>query len=98
MRRPAGPLRSKALAPAAAAPLVRLSDRRPLHDRPPPDVTVPQGGIVEDVAMTGAFAGFESGGGLYLGLGTTEAEYRLTSSSDPYQVVIDIRSRTSGQG
>lgn len=68
----------------------------PQHDSPPPDVTVPRGGIVEDVAMTGAFAGFESGGALYLGLGTTEAEYRLTSGSDPYHVVIDIRSGTAG--
>ena len=59
----------------------------PRLDGPLPDVTVLEDGIVRDVAHTG----FEGGGGLYLGLSSSETEYRLSSTNDPYQVMIDVR-------
>ncbi|UFU06596.1 AMIN-like domain-containing (lipo)protein [Ruania halotolerans] len=70
---------------------VSIPGASPLLDEPAPDVALPRGGVVEDVAMTGAFTGFEGGGSLYLGLSSTDVEYCLSSSVDPSRVVIDIR-------
>ena len=59
----------------------------PRLDGPLPDVTVLEDGIVRDVAHTG----FEGGGGLYLGLSSSATEYRLSSTNDPYRVMVDVR-------
>lgn len=77
---------------------VSVPGAEPRPDMTAPDVTVPPGGLVEDVAMTGAFTGFEGGGALYIGLRSVDVEYRLSSSEDPYQVIIELRPATGSTG
>src|SRR5690625_1498121 len=61
---------------------VSVPGAQPRPDMTAPDVTVSPGGLVDDLVMTGAFTGFEGGGALYIGLSSTDAEYRLSSSDD----------------
>src|SRR5690606_25573551 len=66
---------------------ISMPGTSPRLEGPLPDVATLEDGVIEDVAYTG----FEGGGTLYIGLTAAEAEYRLSTASDPYQVVIDVR-------
>ncbi len=66
---------------------ISIPGMSPRLEGPLKAVTILEDGLVQAVVHTG----FEGGGNLHLGLNSGETEYRLSSTNDPYRVMIDVR-------
>lgn len=66
---------------------VSIPGTTPRPDGELPAITVEPDGLVQDVAYTGG----EGGANVLLGLRSSHAAYRIASTNDPYEVLIDVR-------